>query len=951
MQNRKILIAAFITSALLFTSCKKAVNQENLNATNVDTSITNPENLPENLVININESLMISEAPQGMTASAKLTSVDGGQAQEITIIGSKLDTAVEVSFKLPSTNTKVAETTGPLKTYVLCEYKDGKWSEIGDYYSSNAKEIKARMKVKKGIEQKIILAVKEKTDVITLRNDNQYTTYNSSGLFLTEAMRNQLNIDAMLLPSGNIKFGISPADFTWNSTTDYTVFDYYKNNKVTVGTISGKGLKEFLIKRSSVKGEIDIQGGRLEYNISCDKTGKEVSGKSTFYLNGKPLKDSKQYTIGLDSYQFKNYGLESFGFVKTVESSATQGELINSFVKNTNYMINFQQFTAKVEKTPGNTLALRKIYDIQGEGFVSPYNGDKVTDIEGIITAVDVNGTDASGGIDGFYIQDPLGDGNDKTSDGIYVRYSMKKDVYDKDTKIAVGNRIKFNATVEEYFSESEGLSQTQLINVDSKSITKIGTSPEPLPAPVVLGKDRKIPTTAISTYRGDLNQKTVLNLSEGIDFYESIEGMRIAIENPLVTDVYDTKQIYVVAPNNYTDSLYNNMGGLVIKENDMNPEIMVINQETIIGTSDKKTFGHPKGVSKGAKFNGIVEGVMNYNTGSNGGYTFINTKPLPSFTSSTSTKETAAFTGDSENLTIGSYNVENLFATASHMKAIAASIVTNLKSPDILGLIEIQDDDGENNGATTGSQANKTLDTLVEKIKAAGGPEYKWINIDPQENMDGGAPGGNIRVAYIYNPNRVTFKPYGNATYNTVGTVNMFGNLNANPVRINPLNTAFKNSRKSLAAQFEFNGQKITVIANHLNSKRGDSSQWGALQPVELGSVPQRVEMAKEINSFAKSIVSKNGNVVLLGDFNEFYFENAMQEFKGNVKNMMEKLPLNERYTYVYKGNSQTLDHMLVSPKMYDKAQIDIVHINAGFLDQISDHDPVVSKFNIPKK
>jgi len=108
---------------------------------------------------------------------------------------------------------------------------------------------------------------------------------------------------------------------------------------------------------------------------------------------------------------------------------------------------------------------------------------------------------------------------------------------------------------------------------------------------------------------------------------------------------------------------------------------------------------------------------------------------------------------------------------------------------------------------------------------------------------------------------------------------------------------------------------------------------------------------MAKEINSFAKSIVNKNGNVVLLGDFNEFYFEDAMQEFKGNVKNMMEKLPLNERYTYVYKGNSQTLDHMLVSPKMYDKAQIDIVHINAGFLDQISDHDPVVSKFYMPKK
>ncbi len=284
-------------------------------------------------------------------------------------------------------------------------------------------------------------------------------------------------------------------------------------------------------------------------------------------------------------------------------------------------------------------------------------------------------------------------------------------------------------------------------------------------------------------------------------------------------------------------------------------------------------------------------------------------------------------------------------------MSKIAESIVTNLKSPDIVGLVEIQDNDGENKGAATGSAANQTLDNLVAAIKTAGGPEYKWINIDPEENKDGGAPGGNIRVAYIYNPARVTFDTYGNADYKTLPSVNTDGTLNANPVRIGYGNSAFDSSRKSLVAQFKFNGEAVTVIANHLNSKGGDSSMWGAVQPVQLGSVTQRKEMTKTINAFAQSLVSKNQKVVLLGDFNEFYFEDAMKEFKAPLTNLLETLPLNQRFTYVFNGNAQTLDHILVSTGLAN-GEVDIVNMNSPFgKDQISDHDPRVSRFHLPVK
>ena len=34
---------------------------------------------------------------------------------------------------------------------------------------------------------------------------------------------------------------------------------------------------------------------------------------------------------------------------------------------------------------------------------------------------------------------------------------------------------------------------------------------------------------------------------------------------------------------------------------------------------------------------------------------------------------------------------------------------------------------------------------------------DYQYVNIDPVNNQDGGAPNANIRVGFLYNPERVT--------------------------------------------------------------------------------------------------------------------------------------------------------------------------------------------------
>ena len=66
--------------------------------------------------------------------------------------------------------------------------------------------------------------------------------------------------------------------------------------------------------------------------------------------------------------------------------------------------------------------------------------------------------------------------------------------------------------------------------------------------------------------------------------------------------------------------------------------------------------------------------------------------------------------------------------------------------------------------------------------------------------------------------------------------------------------------------------------------------------------------------------------------------------------------LPVNERYSYVFEGNSQVLHQILISkaltiapPGAKDAAfDYDIVHTNSEFHDQDSDHDPQVVRLAI---
>ncbi len=265
-----------------------------------------------------------------------------------------------------------------------------------------------------------------------------------------------------------------------------------------------------------------------------------------------------------------------------------------------------------------------------------------------------------------------------------------------------------------------------------------------------------------------------------------------------------------------------------------------------------------------------------------------------------------------------------------------------------------------DNNGAKNGEKgdgitsADENAKVLIEAINANRDipVNYKYVDIEPVELKEGGEPGGNIRVGYLYNEDRVFLHdaPVGS---NTEDVKFVDGHLVNNPGRVATTDENFASTRRALATEFVFNGKSVIVIANHLSSKRGDEGEFGPNQPPIKGSEAKRHGQASAINAFIDTVIADtpDANVVVLGDLNDYEYSKTLDVLKGEDKeniltNMIEKLPVNERITYVHNGNSQVLDHILVTNNMVGKTEVDIVNANSmvtAASGRSSDHDPIM--------
>lgn len=475
-----------------------------------------------------------------------------------------------------------------------------------------------------------------------------------------------------------------------------------------------------------------------------------------------------------------------------------------------------------------------RIHDIQGASHRSPMEGMTVSGIPGVVTVVRPNS---------FYMQDTALDSNDATSEGILVYVGALPSV-------TVGDSVVVNGTVNEYRSggtTSDDLTITELVT-PSVAVLSHNT---PLPLPIVLGiGGRAIPALVIEDdAAGDVETSGAFDpASDGIDFFESLEGMLAQVNNAVAVGPANAYgETPVLADNGISATLRTYRGGIAINASDFNPERIILD-DALIGAAAMPDM------QVGDTANTPIFGVVDYS--------FSNYKLLVAniftVTSASLPKESVPAAGVGE-LAVATMNTENLDLSdgAAKFAGLADIVVNHLAAPDLVCVQEVQDNSGPANDGVV--DASATWNTLISAIATAGGPAYQYRQIDPMNNLDGGEPGGNIRQGFLFRTDRgLSFVDRAGGT-STAATSVVSGasgpQLSFSPGRINPTSTAFGSSRKPLAGEFTYNGKALFALANHFNSKGGDQPLFGHWQPPTRSSETERGQQAAIVGNFVSQI------------------------------------------------------------------------------------------------
>ena len=237
------------------------------------------------------------------------------------------------------------------------------------------------------------------------------------------------------------------------------------------------------------------------------------------------------------------------------------------------------------------------IAEIQGAAHVSPLVGRSVTDVEGVVTAR------RTAGGRGFWIEDPSPDADPATSDGVFVFLNAAP-------AVAVGTLVQLAGTVTEFRpgNDPDNLTITQ-ISTSNANVTTVSTG-NPLPGPTVLGTGGVMPPTETIDDDGAGNVETGRTFEpddDAIDFYESLEGMRVQVNDAQAVGPRNAfGEIAVVVG---SAGLRTPRGGIVIRPGDFNPERLHL--------SDWLPGVTVPDVHVGDHVDGSVVGVLDY-AGSN---------------------------------------------------------------------------------------------------------------------------------------------------------------------------------------------------------------------------------------------------------------------------------------------------------------------------------------------
>ena len=586
-----------------------------------------------------------------------------------------------------------------------------------------------------------------------------------------------------------------------------------------------------------------------------------------------------------------------------------------------------------------------RIHDVQGAAHVSPLNGARVGRVGGVVTAATVNG---------FWMQDPHPDRSAATSEAVFV--------FTRDRPgAAPGDAVRVDGTVREFRpggAKSGGLTRTE-IDAARVTVTARGVA---LPRPVVLGGPHgwRAPARVIDRGRGNVERGGAFDpRHDAIDFYEALEGMRVQISDAVAVGPSRYGELPVLPANGAGAGARTRRGGILLRDTDPNPERIFLDE----------ALAPLPAMNVGDRLPGANSGVLDYTYGD---FKLLLTA-APRRAAGTLARETTRPQRAGE-MAVATAGLDGLNPDAppARFAALADDIVHGLSSPDLIAVAGLGDNSGPEDDGTVAT--DQTVAQLVTAISAAGGPAYDWRSVDPRDNADGGPDGANERSGFLFRTDRglafvdrpadgepVPAEPpeLPDPSVTAVRAVRRGGTagLSLSPGRIAPRGAAWASAHKPLAGELTWRGSRFIVIANRWYPRTVDDQPlFGPNQPPSRPTEWRRDAQARVVAGFVNSVrkVDANARVIVAGDLNTGGTSVPVQTLAtgAGLTDLPASLPAADRYTAVTAGNSEDLDHILLSGSLAKRRhQFDIVHRNAEFAARAGERDPAVARIAMPAK
>ncbi|MFH4402398.1 ExeM/NucH family extracellular endonuclease [Vibrio diabolicus] len=658
----------------------------------------------------------------------------------------------------------------------------------------------------------------------------------------------------------------------------------------------------------------------------------------------------------------------------------------------------------------GQEPAFTTIQEIQGEGASSPFiDGYPYITTEdhfvtGVVSAV------TTGLTKGFYLQALENDGNDKTSEGLFINTDVA------DTELKAGDVVCVKGKVQEYYSNTQ-------LSSDANSYVKTGTSNASLVTPLTI-KEGETLRDALERHEGmqvELSSASELFVTRNFSYdYDSRRNnMMLSHEAPL----FKPTQLHAAESDAAVALAKENAANRIYLESDSKAPNGQIPYFPTFAQDLDQNGSSEQHIRLGSRVEGL-QGVVNYSYNE---YRLIATNEVDSSNFVTSgddfdvARKAAPAIADSD-LRVASFNVLNYFtsvADSGHDNPTGqnrgatnldefliqqAKIVSamNKMDADIIGLMEV-----ENNGFGDGSAIQNLVDALNAEIDDVE-DHYTYVEIEEQDKYQEEYFGSDaIMVAILYRANAVTPKEAAKVIVTpeqhiAENTITRKEGTESNPAYD-------KYQRHSLLQTFTVKetGEDLSVVVNHFKSKGSECiEEWIAgvedSEPADLqGNCNNfRVSAAKVVGEALKDI---DGDVLVMGDLNAYGKEDPLLTLTdysqekygrdiytaayttiGGGELQVEKTKIEKGYglhnlntllhgadtfSYTYSGELGNLDHALASSSLAQKVvAIEDWHINSlesnlfeysskytgdmpKYKDAFSasDHDPVIIAIDLP--